>query len=262
MPNITGNNFYNGSLFGYGFSCAPSYSRICMPQISYPVIGSGCGGGYSMYNFYAMQRMLDMYTMLDTFNTTTSLTKNLFPTLSSLVSKPKTPEQIAQSNAKKAERAAKKAAKKAAKEAKDVQKVKTTEIKTETKSKTLQEVGYNADKGKALAKTVANNAVGFTNQCAKYVRIGLDNTGLGTGERGNGYEYADILSHNPNFKEVSTDKLKLSSLPAGCVLVYDRGVAGYSSAYGHVEITLGNGQAVSDGVTNNIRKGARVFVPV
>ena len=56
--------------------------------------------------------------------------------------------------------------------------------------------------------------------------------------------------------------MDLSSLPAGCVLVYDRGVAGYSSKYGHTEITLGDGTAGSGGITHNIRQGARVFVPV
>lgn len=258
---VTANNLNNSSLFGFGFAC-PSYPTVTysMPVIGYPVMG--CCGGYSMYNFCAMNRMLDMYTMLDTFNTTTALSKEFFPTLSGLLSKPKTPQQIAQANIKKAERAAKKAAKAAAKQSKEVQKVKSATIKTETKSKTLKEAGYNAEKGALLAKNVANNAVGFTNHCAKHVRVGLDKSGLGNGERGDGYEYADILTRNNNFKEVSTDNLKLSSLPAGCILVYDRGVAGYSSSFGHVEVTLGNGQAVSDGVTNKIRNGARVFVPV
>ena len=95
-----------------------------------------------------------------------------------------------------------------------------------------------------------------------YVRLALEKCGLGTGERGDGYEYAGILSRNKNFKEISTSGLDLSDLPAGCVLVYNRGTAGYSSKYGHVEITLGNGKAASDGVTTNIKQGARVFVPV
>ncbi len=126
----------------------------------------------------------------------------------------------------------------------------------------LSDVGYNAEKGNKLAQTVRKNIIGFNNQCAKYVRIALEQSGLGNGSRGDGYQYADILSNNKNFKEISTKNLNLSNLPAGCILVYDRGVSGYSGEYGHVEITLGNGQAASDGVTNNIRPGARVFVPV
>ena len=80
--------------------------------------------------------------------------------------------------------------------------------------------------------------------------------------RADGADYGNVLSLNKNFKEISANGLDLKSLPAGCILVYGRGQAGYSSKYGHVEITTGTGQAVSDGITNNIRPGARVFVPV
>ena len=126
----------------------------------------------------------------------------------------------------------------------------------------LSEVGYSSYKGEMLASAVKRRIKGFNGDCAYNVRLALGACGLGTGARGNGYQYADILSQNKNFKEISTDGLDLSSLPAGCVLVYGRGTAGYSKKYGHVEITLGNGQAASDGLTKNIREGARVFVPV
>ena len=126
----------------------------------------------------------------------------------------------------------------------------------------LSEAGYNAQKGKKLAQTAKNNTKGFDGDCALYVRLALEKCGLGNGERGDGYEYASILSRNKNFKEISASGIDLSDLPAGCVLVYNRGTAGYSRKYGHVEITLGNGKAASDGITNNIKQGARVFVPV
>ena len=127
---------------------------------------------------------------------------------------------------------------------------------------TFDDVEYNAQKGNQLATAVRNNTKGFQGDCALYVRLALEKCGLGTGERGDGYEYSRILSRNNNFKEISTAGINLSDLPAGCVLVYGKGTSGYSSSAGHVEITLGNGQAASDGVTNNIRQGARVFVPV
>lgn len=129
-------------------------------------------------------------------------------------------------------------------------------------SATLEDAGYDKTKGDKLANTAAKNTVGFTHQCATYVKNAIQNSGLGAYEYGDAYECANILERNKNFKEISTNGLDLSTLPAGCVLVYDKGVAGYSSKYGHTEITLGNGQAASDGVTNNIRQGARVFVPV
>ena len=141
----------------------------------------------------------------------------------------------------------------------------TNSIKTLSSNKvstTLEDVGYDKTKGDKLANTAAKNTVGFTHKCATYVKNAIQNSGLGAYEYGDAYECANILKRNKNFKEISTNGLDLSTLPAGCVLVYDKGVAGYSSKYGHTEITLGNGQAVSDGVTNNIRQGARVFVPV
>ena len=133
---------------------------------------------------------------------------------------------------------------------------------TNYSKKSLNEADYNKQKGEKLAAVAKNNATGFNNTCALKVRLALEKCGLGTGERGDGYEYARILSNNKNFKEISTSGLDLSDLPAGCILVYNKGTAGYSSEYGHVEITLGNGKAVSDGITNNIKQGARVFIPV
>ncbi len=129
-------------------------------------------------------------------------------------------------------------------------------------SATLEDVGYDKTKGDRLANIASKNTVGFTKQCATYVKNAIQKSGLGAYEYGDAYECANILKRNKNFKEISTNGVNLSSLPAGCVLVYDKGVAGYSSKYGHIEITLGNGKAASDGVTNNIRQGARVFVPV
>ena len=135
-------------------------------------------------------------------------------------------------------------------------------LSTNKASATLEDVGYDKTKGDRLANIASKNTIGFTKQCATYVKNAIQKSGLGAYEYGDAYECANILKRNKNFKEISTNGLDLSTLPAGCVLVYDKGVAGYSSKYGHTEITLGNGQAVSDGVTNNIRQGARVFVPV
>ena len=68
---------------------------------------------------------------------------------------------------------------------------------------------------------------------------------------------------NKNFKEISTSKIDVKDLPAGCVLVYNRGSQGYSSEYGHTEITTGDGRAVSDGITKHLfKKPDAIFVPV
>lgn len=128
----------------------------------------------------------------------------------------------------------------------------------------LKEAGYNKRKGRKLAKEIAkvSSHNGFDNYCARHVKEAIASAGLGEVKPGHAYNLAGILDDNKNFKEISTDGLDLKSLPAGCVLVYDKGVSGYSSQYGHTEITIGDGTAGSGGITNNIRKGARVFIPV
>ena len=126
----------------------------------------------------------------------------------------------------------------------------------------LKEAGYNAAKGSKLASIAAKNAVGFTGYCAKYVKKDIQEAGLGRYQSGHAYECDEMLDNNPNFKEISTAGLNLKDLPAGCILVYNKGVAGYSSKYGHIEITDGNGGAYSDGKTTNIRPGAKVYLPV
>ena len=72
-----------------------------------------------------------------------------------------------------------------------------------------------------------------------------------------------ILRKNKKFKEISPSEVNVEDLPAGCILVYNKGVQGYSPKYGHTEITTGDGRAVSDGITNNLYKTpSSIFVPV
>lgn len=124
-------------------------------------------------------------------------------------------------------------------------------------------LGYNAQKGLQLAQNAVSNAVGFTGYCARYVKKAISETGLGAYESGNACDLLHTMRNNKNFKEISPDGIDLKSLPAGCVLVYDKGVGGYSSRYGHTEITTGSGKAVSDGVTNNLyKKPSAIFMPV
>ena len=74
---------------------------------------------------------------------------------------------------------------------------------------------------------------------------------------------SNILRKNKNFKEISPSKVNVEDLPAGCVIVYNKGVQGYSPEYGHTEITTGDGRAVSDGITQNLHKTpSAIFVPV
>lgn len=124
-------------------------------------------------------------------------------------------------------------------------------------------LGYNSQKGYELAENAASNARGFTGNCARYVKTAIANTGLGEYKSGNACDMIGILRQNKQFKEISPNGVDLKKLPAGCVLVYGAGVGGYSSKYGHTEITTGNGKAISDGVTNNLYKTpTSIFMPV
>lgn len=122
--------------------------------------------------------------------------------------------------------------------------------------------GYNASAGERLASIALRNQIGFNKQCARYVKKAIVQAGLGTYESGHGFQMANVLRKNKNFKEVSPTAYNVNSLPAGCVLVYGKGVEGYNAKYGHVEITTGDGRAVSDGITKNLRQPSAVFVPV
>ena len=139
---------------------------------------------------------------------------------------------------------------------------KTENTRTTLPAGSLTSLGYNAQKGQKLANIAIKNTIGFTGQCATYAKRDIEQAGLGKYESGHAYQCDDILRKNPNFKEISTAGLDLKKLPAGCVLVYEKGVSGYSNSYGHIEITDGQGGARSDGKTNNIRAGAKVFIPV
>ncbi len=123
--------------------------------------------------------------------------------------------------------------------------------------------GYNPFKGERLANIALNSSVGWTGYCAAFVKRAIQYANLGSYKYGHAYQMSDILKNNGNFKEISPEKVDVSKLPAGCVLVYDKGTEGYSKKYGHTEITTGDGRAVSDGITRNLhKKPSSIFIPV
>lgn len=135
---------------------------------------------------------------------------------------------------------------------------------TTVKYSSLKEAGYNKNLAERLAKSVLSHVEsGSTGNCARYVSNAMERVGV-VGDRGDAWLLRDSLRKNPHFKEVDINSVDVTKLPAGCILVYQKGAAGYSSEAGHVEITLGNGKAASDFVNNRIRKSSNmnVFVPV
>ena len=124
-------------------------------------------------------------------------------------------------------------------------------------------LGYNWKAGEQLARTALSKAVGWTGYCARYVKTAIRDAGLGEYVSGHAFQMPNILRKNRNFRELSPYQVDVKRLPAGCILVYGRGVSGYSSQYGHIEITTGDGRAVSDGITRHLRKNpTAIFMPV
>ena len=133
-----------------------------------------------------------------------------------------------------------------------------------TPTASLEEVNYDKATAVKLAKNVKAHAhTSSTGHCARYVSNAIEASGIPV-TRGHAFEMAGNLKNNEHFQEIKITKDELADLPAGCVLVYPKGSAGYSSQYGHIEITLGNGKAASDFVNNNIKYSSnmKVFVPV
>ncbi len=132
------------------------------------------------------------------------------------------------------------------------------------KTANLNNVTYNQQKAQQIASNVLANAGSHSQKrCAEFVSNALENAGLHF-TRGHAYQMENNLRNSKDFKEVSITQDQLASLPAGCILVYPQGAAGYSSEYGHIEITLGDGRTASDFVNSNPKYSnqMKVFVPV
>ncbi len=133
------------------------------------------------------------------------------------------------------------------------------------KSITINGIEYNKKNGEMLAKRIIEGLPEHRNYplCARYVKQAIRDVGLGPYINGNGEYCKYILRANPNFKETKIAGKNLSKLPAGCIIVYDRFDAGYGKD-GHVEITLGDGRACSDIITEEIEPSdnAYVFIPI
>lgn len=137
----------------------------------------------------------------------------------------------------------------------------TSNTKKENISKSLYEAGYDFIKGQKLANIAKKNATGFKGQCATWAKNDIQKAGLGEYIQGHAYQCIGIMDKNPNFKRVEISLEDAKKTP-GIVLVFGKGVAGYSKTYGHIEITGGDGCAYSDGVTHNIKKGYVAYAPV
>ena len=121
--------------------------------------------------------------------------------------------------------------------------------------------GYNKEKGEKLANTAWKRKIGITHQCAQYVREAIELSNLGVYGRANGWKFHEVLDKNPNFKEIAVPA-EYNKLPPGCIALFKPGSQGYHKQHGHVEITVGDGRTVFDGVNNHMKKPDKVYIPV
>ena len=114
--------------------------------------------------------------------------------------------------------------------------------------------------GAALAKDAAANANGPGGYCYKWVGQALRRHGVNV-SGASAYMGADQLAKNPKFREVKVNPQDLGKLPAGAVVVWNKGPG---HPHGHISIALGNGKEASDKIRNQITNygtSVRVFLP-
>jgi len=115
--------------------------------------------------------------------------------------------------------------------------------------------------GASLANDAKNHAVtGAGGWCYKYVAQALARHGVSV-SGASAYMAADQLATKKEFREVKVSQADLKKLPAGAIVVWNRG---NGHQHGHISISLGDGREVSDLVRNqttNYGTSYRVFLP-
>jgi hypothetical protein len=123
----------------------------------------------------------------------------------------------------------------------------------------------------SAAERVATN-MNTRGWCYRGVIHSLREIGVTGLTGGSAYMAANQLAKRNDFQEITgnfSSAAELKNLPAGAVVVWDRGVAGMSAQHGHISISLGDGREASDcirpqlGVNSNAKPGQfRVFMPL
>lgn len=114
--------------------------------------------------------------------------------------------------------------------------------------------------GQKMAEEAKNHATGSGGYCFKYVSEVLRKFGINT-SGASAYMAADQLAKSDKVKEVKVDPKDLKKLPAGAIVVWNKG-AGHE--HGHISISDGKGKEYSDVPRNQITNygtSARVFIP-
>ena len=128
-------------------------------------------------------------------------------------------------------------------------------------------VEYNQNLGHSIATSAISSATGGEGHCAHYVNNALEANGIDPQRDNHAYTRANVLRNKSEFTEIKINsKEELAQLPAGSIVVYQRGVSSHSIEHGHTFVATGNGGGVSDHFQNNLRfpddgNGINVFIP-
>lgn len=88
----------------------------------------------------------------------------------------------------------------------------------------------------------------------------MEAMGLPVQREASAYMALDNFRNNKRFQEVKVSKDKLSSLPPGAVVIWDKGPG---LPHGHISVALGGGREASSTVRNQLKLSTNfhVFLP-
>lgn len=118
------------------------------------------------------------------------------------------------------------------------------------------------DFGKKFAAQAEKTARGINTPglCLKGVNDTMQAMGMPVQREASAYMALDNFRNNKRFQEVKVSRDQLKSLPAGAVVIWDKGSG---LPHGHISVALGDGREASSTVRNqlNLKTNFHVFVP-
>lgn len=118
------------------------------------------------------------------------------------------------------------------------------------------------DFGKKLAAQAEKTArrINTPGLCLKGVNDTMEAMGLPVQREASAYMALDNFRNNKRFQEVKVSKDKLSSLPPGAVVIWNKGPG---LPHGHISVALGGGREASSTVRNQLKLSTsfHVFLP-
>ena len=118
------------------------------------------------------------------------------------------------------------------------------------------------DFGKKLAAQAEKTArsINTPGLCLKGVNDTMQAMGLPVQREASAYMALDNFRNNKRFQEVNVSRDQLKSLPAGAVVIWDRGSG---LPHGHISVALGDGREASSTIRNqlSLKTNFHVFLP-